>query len=116
MADAGAVGRTATARRQPNQTPSAVPHVHGHRPGAAKSLLPRRSAFGYASLWLAQLGVVTGAERLCRAHSAADVVAAVNFARDHKLRVVIKGGGHSYQGTSNAADSLLIWTRPTRRS
>ena len=46
------------------------------------------------------------------AHSAADVVAAVNFARDHKLRVVIKGGGHSYQGTSNAADSLLIWTRP----
>jgi FAD/FMN-containing dehydrogenase len=46
------------------------------------------------------------------AHSAADVVAAVNFARDRKLRVVIKGGGHSYQGTSNAADSLLIWTRP----
>jgi len=24
---------------------------------------------------------------------------------------VVKGGGHSYQGTSNAADSLLIWTR-----
>ena len=23
----------------------------------------------------------------------------------------MKGGGHSYQGTSNAADSLLIWTR-----
>jgi FAD binding domain len=45
-------------------------------------------------------------------HSAADVVAAVNFARKHNLRLVIKGGGHSYQGTSNAADSLLIWTRP----
>jgi hypothetical protein len=40
-----------------------------------------------------------------------DVVAAVNFARDNNLRLVIKGGGHSYQGTSNAADSLLIWTR-----
>jgi FAD/FMN-containing dehydrogenase len=40
-----------------------------------------------------------------------DVVAAVNFARDHKLRLVVKGGGHSYLGTSNAADSLLIWTR-----
>jgi hypothetical protein len=40
-----------------------------------------------------------------------DVVAAVNFARDHNLRLVVKGGGHSYQGTSNAADSLLIWTR-----
>ena len=24
---------------------------------------------------------------------------------------MVKGGGHSYQGTSNAADSLLIWTR-----
>jgi FAD/FMN-containing dehydrogenase len=27
------------------------------------------------------------------------------------LRLVVKGGGHSYQGTSNAPDSLLIWTR-----
>src|SRR5207247_1270886 len=43
--------------------------------------------------------------------STADVVAAVNFARENNLRLVVKGGGHSYQGTSNAADSLLIWTR-----
>jgi FAD/FMN-containing dehydrogenase len=40
-----------------------------------------------------------------------DVVAAVNFARENNLRLVIKGGGHSYQGTSDSADSLLIWTR-----
>src|SRR5438128_7856629 len=40
-----------------------------------------------------------------------DVVAAVNFARENNLRLVVKGGGHSYQGTSNASDSLLIWTR-----
>ena len=40
-----------------------------------------------------------------------DVVAAVNFARESKLRLVVKGGGHSYQGTSCAADSLLVWTR-----
>jgi FAD/FMN-containing dehydrogenase len=40
-----------------------------------------------------------------------DIVAAVNFAREHNLRVVVRGGGHSYQGTSNAPDSLLIWTR-----
>jgi FAD/FMN-containing dehydrogenase len=45
------------------------------------------------------------------ARNAADVVAAVNFARENNLRLVVKGGGHSYQGTSNAADSLLIWTR-----
>jgi FAD/FMN-containing dehydrogenase len=40
-----------------------------------------------------------------------DIAAAVNFAREHNLRLVVKGGGHSYQGTSNAPDSLLIWTR-----
>jgi FAD/FMN-containing dehydrogenase len=43
--------------------------------------------------------------------NAADVAATVNFARENNLRLVVKGGGHSYQGTSNAADSLLIWTR-----
>ena len=40
-----------------------------------------------------------------------DVAAAVDFAREHNLRLVVKGGGHSYLGTSNAPDSLLIWTR-----
>jgi FAD/FMN-containing dehydrogenase len=45
------------------------------------------------------------------AQNTADVVAAVNFAREHHLRLVVKGGGHSYQGTSDAADSLLVWTR-----
>ena len=46
------------------------------------------------------------------ARTAQDVAHAVNFARENNLRVVVKGGGHSYQGTSNAAGSLLIWTRP----
>ncbi|XHS77973.1 FAD-binding protein [Burkholderiaceae bacterium UC74_6] len=46
-----------------------------------------------------------------KARSTADVVAGVNFARSHDLRLVVKGAGHSYQGTSNAPDSLLIWTR-----
>jgi FAD/FMN-containing dehydrogenase len=46
------------------------------------------------------------------AESTADVVAGVNFARENNLRLVIKGGGHSYQGTSSAPDSLLIWMRP----
>ncbi|MEO8619379.1 MAG: FAD-binding protein, partial [Sphingomicrobium sp.] len=45
------------------------------------------------------------------AQSAADVAAAVRFAKRHNLRLAVKGGGHSYQGTSNAPDSLLIWTR-----
>jgi FAD/FMN-containing dehydrogenase len=49
------------------------------------------------------------------AESATDVAAAVNFARNNRLRLVVKGGGHSYQGTSNAADSLLVWTRAMRK-
>ena len=48
------------------------------------------------------------------AASTADVVAAVRFAREHRLRLVVKGGGHSYQGTSSAPDSLLVWTRGMR--
>jgi len=46
-----------------------------------------------------------------KARSSGDVAAAVNSARDNNLRLVVKGAGHSYQGTSNAADSLLIWMR-----
>jgi len=52
--------------------------------------------------------------RAVAARDTADVQAAVNFARTHDLRLVVKGGGHSYQGTSNAPDSLLVWTRPMR--
>jgi FAD/FMN-containing dehydrogenase len=44
-------------------------------------------------------------------HSAEDVAQGVNFAREHNLRLVVKGPGHSYLGCSNAPDSLLIWTR-----
>ncbi|HSY05426.1 MAG TPA: FAD-binding protein [Steroidobacteraceae bacterium] len=50
-----------------------------------------------------------------KARDTADVVAAVNFAREHRLRLAVKGGGHSYQGTSNARDSLLVWTRAMNR-
>ena len=50
------------------------------------------------------------------AASSADVAAAVDFARDHQVRLVVKGAGHSYFGDSNAPDSLLIWTRPNMRA
>ena len=44
-----------------------------------------------------------------------DVVAAVNFAREHRLRLVVKGTGHDYLGRSNAPDSLLVWTHEMRQ-
>jgi FAD/FMN-containing dehydrogenase len=46
-----------------------------------------------------------------KARDAGDVAAGINFARENSLRLVVKGGGHSYLGTSNAPDSLSIWTR-----
>jgi FAD/FMN-containing dehydrogenase len=45
------------------------------------------------------------------ADNANDVAAVVRFASKYNLRLVVKGGGHSYLGTSNAQDSLLVWTR-----
>jgi FAD/FMN-containing dehydrogenase len=45
-----------------------------------------------------------------KARRTADVVAGVDFARENRLRLAVKGTGHSYQGTSCAPDSLLIWT------
>jgi FAD/FMN-containing dehydrogenase len=61
---------------------------------------------GWVDAWTFQPSVYAVA-----AETTADVVAAVNFARANNLRLVIKGGGHSYLGRSNAPDSLLIWTR-----
>ena len=48
------------------------------------------------------------------AESAADVVAAIEFARRNGIQPVIKGGGHSYFGNSNRPGSLLIWTHRLR--
>jgi hypothetical protein len=62
---------------------------------------------GWLDAWTAQPSAyVVAAQR------ATDVVAAVNFARAKNLRLVVRGGAHSYLGTSNAPDSLMIWTRP----
>ena len=61
---------------------------------------------GWLGAWSPALSIYA-----VKARHATDVAVAVNFAREKRLRLVVKGGGHSYQGTSNAADSLLVWTR-----
>ena len=61
---------------------------------------------GWVDAWATKPSVYAVAAR-----NAHDIAEAVNFARENDLRLVVKGGGHSYQGTSNAPDSLLIWTR-----
>ncbi len=75
------------------------PFYIGDTPGLTQTL-------GWANAWATKPSVYAVAAR-----NAQDIAAAVNFARENRLRLVVKGGGHSYQGTSNAADSLLVWTR-----
>jgi FAD binding domain/Berberine and berberine like len=75
------------------------PYYIGDQPGVTQTL-------GWIDAWTTKPSVYAVAAR-----NADDIAAGVNFARENNLRLVVKGGGHSYQGTSNAPDSLLIWTR-----
>ncbi|WP_426662211.1 FAD-dependent oxidoreductase [Rhodanobacter aciditrophus] len=81
-----------------------------HNPFAVGDNPALTQTSGWADAWASQPSAYAVA-----AENAADVVAAVDFARRHHLRLVVKGGGHSYQGTSDAPDSLLVWTRHMNR-
>ena len=45
---------------------------------------------------------------IVRSASAADVVGAVNFARDHNLLLAVRGGGHSVAGSGVCDRGLMI--------
>jgi len=64
---------------------------------------------GWLDAWTAQVSPYAVA-----AETTEDMVAAVNFARKHRVRLVIKGTGHDYLGRSTAPDSLLLWTHKMR--
>jgi FAD/FMN-containing dehydrogenase len=66
-------------------------------------------SLGWLDAWQSQPSEIVSIPR-----SARDVSEIVQFAVRHNLRVVIKGGGHSYYGQSCSADSILIWTRDLR--
>jgi FAD/FMN-containing dehydrogenase len=48
------------------------------------------------------------------AESTADIIAAVQFAREHEVRLVVKGTGHDYMGRSGGPDGLVVWTHRMR--
>lgn len=78
------------------------PYFNESQPGATQSQ-------GWLKAWNTSVSTYA-----VEAESTADVVAAVNFAREHHLKLVIKGTGHDYLGRSNAPNSLLIWTHQMR--
>ncbi len=51
---------------------------------------------------------------IVRCGGAADVMAAVNYAREHGLRIAVRGGGHSFPGYSVCDDGLVIDLSPMK--
>jgi hypothetical protein len=53
---------------------------------------------------------VSGGSVAVAAECEADVQAAVAFAADHNMRLVVKSTGHDWFGRSSAPGSLMVWT------
>jgi FAD/FMN-containing dehydrogenase len=79
------------------------PFYIGDQPGLSQST-------GWLDAWRA-----APSRYVVAAESAADVAAAVRFARARGVRLVVRGGGHSYLGCSTAPESLMVWTRRMRQ-
>jgi len=78
------------------------PFWNEEQPGAQQST-------GWYDAWAA-----VASPYAVRAQQTSDIVAAVNFARDNGVRLVVKGTGHDYLGRNCAPDSLLVWTHDMR--
>jgi FAD/FMN-containing dehydrogenase len=78
------------------------PFWNEEQPGALQST-------GWHEAWTA-----VASPYAVRAQQTADIVAAVNFARENGVKLVVKGTGHDYLGRNCAPDSLLVWTHAMR--
>ena len=83
-----------------------APDAFAHNPFARGARCDIAQSTGWLGAWRA-----TPSAYVVEAETPADVAAAVHFASEHMLRLVIRGGGHSFCGTSSAPDSLMVWTR-----
>ncbi|MFC3459115.1 FAD-binding oxidoreductase [Massilia haematophila] len=72
-----------------------------------KVLLPGEPAYDEARrIWNAMIDKRPA--MIVRCAGAADVRASVNFARDHGLRLAVRGGGHNIAGSALVNDGLVI--------
>lgn len=81
-----------------------------HNPFYMQSQPGFNESQGWLGAWTATPSVYA-----VEARDASDIQAAVNFARQHHLRLAIKGAGHDYLGRNDAPNSLLIWTHKMNR-
>lgn len=65
---------------------------------------------GWAGAWQAKASTY-----IVAVENAHEIAQTVQFARQHHIKLVVKGTGHDYLGRSNAAGSLLIWTHNMRQ-
>jgi len=79
------------------------PYALQDDPGATESL-------GFLNAWDA-----APSEYAVAAETPQDIALGVRFARDHDLKLVVKGTGHDYLGRSSAPRSMLLWTHQMRR-
>jgi FAD/FMN-containing dehydrogenase len=83
---------------------TAVPKIEGFR-----GRLIRAGDTDYDTARALWNGAIDRRPRLiARCVGAADVVAAVRFARDHDLEIAIRGGGHNVAGTASCDDGIMI--------
>ena len=96
----------ATCRRQPGSAEAEQVLADMRNPFYVQEQAGATESSGWIDGW-----TTAPSARAVEVRSAQDVAAAVDFARAHNLRLVVKGGAHSYKGQSCAPDSLLVWTR-----
>src|SRR5919206_2761536 len=100
---------------------SLVDHLRGSVPGGL--LVPGQNGYDEArAVWNAMIDRRPAI--IARCLGSADVLTCVNFAREHGLRLSIKGGGHNISGLAVCNDGLMldmslmrgVWVDPETRT
>lgn len=95
-------------------TPGGLPDTGGLQDGFRGQLLHRKDT-GYEDARQVWNGSINRFPALiARCAGVADIIEAVNFARENELLLAVRGGGHSFPGLSVCDGGLVIDLRPMK--